>query len=143
KRTRPLGDLKKRLVDAPPRISFAKALRGGFGLIAEIKERSPSMGRMKPENVAAAPQVYKKSKVVKAISVLTNRSHFGRTMTMDKLRKIKIATEKPVLRKYFIFDKYQVVEARAFGADAVLLMANILDKDELAKLFETASELGM
>jgi indole-3-glycerol phosphate synthase len=138
---RPLAELKKALSDAPPIRSFKQALQSGFGLIAEIKERSPSHGAMRRENVDEASAAYQQSPVVRAISVLTNRTHFG--MSMERLRQIKLSTTKPVLRKDFIFDDYQVYEARAFGADAILLMANLLDAPEMGRLHQLARQLGM
>jgi indole-3-glycerol phosphate synthase len=138
-----LKRLKHMLSDAPPVISFSSALCSGNALIAEIKERSPSQGPMLLENFKDAPYAYKKSSLVKAISILTNRSHFGSKMRLEFMREIKEDVSKSVIRKDFIFDAYQVYQARAFGADAILLMANILEKDELAKLSELAFELGM
>jgi indole-3-glycerol phosphate synthase len=64
-------------------------------------------------------------------------------MTMDRLRDIKFLTNKPVLRKEFIVDPYQIHEARAYGADAVLLMANVLTKEALQQFHDLAGELGM
>jgi indole-3-glycerol phosphate synthase len=138
---RPLAELRAQLADAPPVRSLAGALREGFGLIAEIKERSPSHGPMRQENVDAAAAAYERCPLVHAISVLTNQSHFG--MSIDRLRQVKVAGTKPVLRKDFIFDKYQVYEARAFGADAILLMANLLEPGEMAGLYDLAKELQM
>jgi indole-3-glycerol phosphate synthase len=141
KSERPLAELKARLSDAPPTRSLASALRSGFGLIAEIKERSPSHGPMRRENVDRAPAAYEQSRIVRAISVLTNASHFA--MSMKRLQEVKLATTKPLLRKDFIFDEYQVFEARAFGADAVLLMANLLDSAEMQQLYLLARELDL
>jgi len=141
--SQPLAKLRSMQKEAPAVLPFRDALRQGFGLIAEIKECSPSQGPMPKANVDRAPKVYKQSPAVRAISVLTNRSHFGKSMTLVRMRKIKIETGKPVLRKDFIFDKYQVHQARAYGADAILLMANVLERDELHRLFDLASELGM
>jgi indole-3-glycerol phosphate synthase len=138
---RPLAQLRSRIVDAPPLRPMRDALQTRFGLIAEIKDRSPSHGPMRPENVHRAPQAYEDSQLVRAISVLTNASHFG--MSMERLFHVKCSTSKPVLRKDFIFDDYQVYEARAFGADAILLMANLLDPDEMQHLFDLARELGL
>ena len=140
-RLRPLGELKKTIGDAAPVRSFKKALQSGFGLIAEIKERSPSHGPMRRENVEQAAAAYEQSPIVRAISVLTNQTHFG--MSMERLKQVKAATTKPVLRKDFIFDDYQVFEARAFGADAILLMANLLEGPEMQRLYQLARELGM
>ena len=138
-----LKRLKQMLKDAPEIISFRQALSSRSGLIAEIKEESPSQGKMVAANVASAPLVYKNSRIVKAISVLTNRTHFGKGMTLTHLRKVKELSKKPVLRKDFITEEYQIYQARAHGADAILLMANILERDELSRLSEVAFELGM
>jgi indole-3-glycerol phosphate synthase len=135
------AELERMLADAPPVRSFAGTLRRGFGLIAEIKERSPSQGPMRTENVTAAPAAYEASPLVHCLSVLTNASHFG--MSMERLRDIRRVGTKPVLRKDFIFDEYQVREARAFGADAILLMANLLTAEELQRLHDLARSLGM
>ena len=138
---RPLAELARMCADAPPVRSFAGALRGGFGLIAEIKERSPSQGPMRQANVAEASAAYEASPIVRCLSVLTNASHFG--MSIERLLDAKSAGSKPVLRKDFLFDEYQVHEARAFGADAVLLMANLLGAEELARLHALTTSLGM
>ena len=113
----------------------------GFGLIAEIKASSPSVGAMRAENVNEAPDAYEASPIVKAISVLTNKRHFGGSM--ERLQSIRGHVSKPVLRKDFIFEEYQIREARAFGADAVLLMASVLDAARLKGFYELALELGM
>lgn len=138
---RPLADLVRMTADAPPVLPFAAALRRGFGLIAEIKERSPSQGPMRAANVAAATSAYEASPLVRCLSVLTNASHFG--MSLERMREARLAGTKPVLRKDFIFDDYQIHEARAFGADALLLMANLLAPDELARLHTLTASLGM
>ena len=137
----PLAELRRMLADALPVRSFRKALAVQFGLIAEIKERSPSHGPMRRENVQEGPSAYEKSGIVRAVSVLTNSSHFG--MSIERLRELKTGGTKAVLRKDFIFDEYQVYEARAFGADAILLMANLLEKHEMTQLHALAKELGM
>ncbi len=141
KATRPAADIRARLADAPPPRDFPAALAAGFGLIAEIKERSPSVGPMRAENVAAAPRAYEESPVVRALSILTNAHHFG--MDVTRLAAIRARVSKPVLRKDFFIDEYQVREARAFGADAILLMANVLDAPRLAGFHDLARELGM
>jgi indole-3-glycerol phosphate synthase len=139
----PLDELRKRIADAPPLLSFASALSASFGMIAEIKECSPSMGSMLESNVTKAPELYKNSPVVKGISILTNTRYFGAGMTMERLRQTKLAVNKPVLRKEFIVDPYQIYEARAYGADAVLLMANVLTREALRQFHDLAGELGM
>ena len=96
---------------------------------------------MRPVNVSGAPAAYESSPLVRGISVLTNHSHFG--MCIERLQAVRESTTKPVLRKDFIFDEYQLHEARAFGADAVLLMANLLTREELARLYDCATGLGL
>jgi len=120
KRKRGLDELKRMLPDAPPLRPFAAALTNGFGLIAELKRRSPSGGDMRTENFEQAPQAYAKSPAVKAVSVLTNTTDFGMSI-----------------------EEYQVYEARALGADALLLMANVLERDPMRRLFELSRELGL
>lgn len=135
----------RQMISRAPKLNslFLSLKEGAFGLIAEIKERSPSQGSMSKENVLAAPEVYRASPVVRGISVLTNQTFFGEGMTLERLRSIKELTQKPVLRKDFVIDAYQVYEARAYGADAVLLMANILERSEMEELFGVATDLGM
>src|SRR5215831_3528865 len=138
---RSLNDLKAMIRDASAVRPFAAALGVGFGLIAEIKHRSPSAGDMRPHNVREAPGAYARSAAVKAVSVLTNSADFG--MSIEELTRIRALLNKPVLRKDFIFDDYQVYEARAYGADALLLMANVVDREKMRRLFDLTRELGM
>jgi indole-3-glycerol phosphate synthase len=138
----PLGEVKRLAAAARPPRDFAGALTArGFGLIAEWKHRSPSMGEMLAGNVLAAPAAYEHSPVVHAVSVLTNHTYFGGTV--GDLARIAATSTKPVLRKDFILDPYQVYAARAAGADAVLLMANVLSAGQMASLHELVLELGM
>lgn len=138
----PFDEIKQLAAEAPAPRDFAGVLTAhGFGLIAEIKRRSPSMGEMRAENVVAAAAAYEAEPLVRAVSVLTNTTHFG--MEMDNLRRIAATSTKPVLRKDFILDPYQVYAARAAGADAVLLMANILSAAQMRELHDIVLELGM
>lgn len=141
KRLRSLSDLRAMIADAPSVRSLPGALSKRFGLIAEIKAASPSVGAMRPENVSEAPDAYEESHIVRALSVLTNKRHFGGSM--ERLQEIRDRVSKPVLRKDFIVDEYQIREARAFGADAILLMASVLDAARLKGFHELALELGM
>jgi indole-3-glycerol phosphate synthase len=141
KQKAPLSKLQARLSDAPPARDFVAALSSSFGLIAEIKERSPSVGPMRAENVRDAAAAYAASPIVRAVSVLTNQTHFG--MDIHQLGEIRKQVPHPVLRKDFFVDEYQVFEARAFGADAILLMANVLDAPTMQRLHQLALELGM
>jgi indole-3-glycerol phosphate synthase len=140
-RQSPLPELKRALADAPPVRSLKQALVGSFGLIAEIKERSPSQGPMRRENVERAPAAYERSSVVRGISVLTNATHFG--MSLERLKAVRAQSSKPVLRKDFIFAEYQLYQARVCGADAILLMANLLEGDVMRRLYDLTRELGM
>ena len=137
----PLADLEKRAADARPVRDFARAVAGGFGLIAEIKRTSPSMGAMRHADVADTADAYEASPAVRAVSVLTNRVDFG--MSLGELAVVGGRTAKPLLRKDFIFDPYQVWQARAHGADAILLMANILTPAGLRELSALAHSLGL
>lgn len=141
KRNRPVADICRMAADAPPPRDFHAALAASFGLIAEIKERSPSVGPMRAENIREAATAYAESPVVRAVSVLTNERHFG--MTIERLRTIRDEVPHPVLRKDFFIEEYQIREARAFGADAILLMANVLDSARLEGFYNLTRELGM
>lgn len=141
KRLRTQGDLRGMIADAPPVRPLSEALSKEFGLIAEIKVCSPSVGAMRAENVADAPHAYEESSIVSALSILTNSRHFGGSL--EHLQKIRALVSKPVLRKDFMVSEYQIREARAFGADAILLMASVLDAPRLRGFHELALELGM
>lgn len=127
---------------APPTADFCVALkRQGVRLIAECKKASPSKGllmnKYKPAELA---QTYVQGGAA-AISVLTDARHFQGSL--DDLRQVKEAVKVPVLRKDFIFDPYQVYEARAAGADAILLIVSVLGDNDLKTLLNLAHELTM
>ena len=98
---------------------------------------------MDPRNVAAAFDTYAELPWVVAVSVLTDEDYFGGST--DDLGVARDKTKKPILRKDFIIDEYQVVEARAYGADAILLMASVLASDapRLRSLYARARDLGL
>ena len=137
----PLVDVRARIHDALPVRDFPEALGTKFCLIAEIKERSPSVGPMRMENVRDAAAAYSESSLVKAVSVLTNERYFG--MSIQRLAEIRAIVRHPVLRKDFFISEYQIYEARAYGADAILLMANVLEAPRLRGFHDLARELGM
>ena len=122
---------------------FLRRWRPGrrFKLIAEVKKASPSAGVIRADfDPVAIAKIYE-AHGASCISVLTDESYFQGSL--DYLRQIRAAVRLPVLRKDFVLDTYQVVEARAAGADAVLLIAECLDDCNLRKLFNEICELGM
>jgi indole-3-glycerol phosphate synthase len=138
----PLSELERAARDADPPRGFHDALvKTGFSMIAEVKRRSPSGGAMRHQDYLSAGRLYDESPAVSAVSVLTNESDFG--MKIDALSEVRQVTRKPLLRKDFIFDEYQIFQARAYGADAILLMANVLTRDGMHQLSRLATELGM
>ena len=110
-------------------------------VIAEIKKASPSKGVIAPDfHPIDTARAYKRAGAA-AVSVLTEPTHFQGSL--DILSKVRHAADLPLLRKDFIVDGYQLVEARAYGADAVLLIAAALDAEELHDLHDTAADLGL
>ena len=143
KASRPESELRARLTDAPWVRNFFTPLAAGgpIKLIAEVKKASPSAGVIRPDfNPLEIARTYAAHGAT-CISVLTDELYFqGR---LEYLTQIRAAVELPILRKDFILDTYQLIEARAAGADAVLLIAECLDDCNLRKLFNEACELGL
>ena len=139
----PLAELERRLPNAPPCRDFFAALAapGPIRLIAEVKKASPSAGIIRADfDPVSIAQTYAQHGAA-CLSVLTDEEFFeGR---LDYLTQVRSAVELPVLRKDFVLDSYQVVEARAAGADAVLLIAECLDDCQLRKLHNEIVALGM
>lgn len=135
--------LRAALATAPPPRDFLGALNAGppIRLIAEVKRASPSAGVIRggcdPAEIATIYQRHGAS----CISVLTDGPYFQGSLA--DLRQVRAAVDLPVLRKDFIIDPYQVVEARAAGADAVLLIAECLDDAALQSLHDAIVGLGM
>jgi indole-3-glycerol phosphate synthase len=136
-------DLERRLSAAPAVRNFRAALDrpGEVRIIAEVKKASPSAGVLRADfNPLAIARTYEKHGAA-CISVLTDQQFFqGR---LAYLSDIRAAAAIPLLRKDFILDRYQLLEARIAGADAVLLIAEILDDDSLPRLLHETHELGM
>lgn len=110
-------------------------------LIAEIKKASPSKGLIKKDFDHIKIALIYEEKPVSAISVLTEEDFFQGHLSY--LKAVKEVTSKPVLRKDFIFDEYQIFESRVNHADAILLIAAILDKNQAAEYLHMAKELGL
>jgi indole-3-glycerol phosphate synthase len=110
-------------------------------IIAEVKRASPSRGSLAEIRDPAGLAVSYQTGGASAISVLTEQRRFGGSL--DDLRDVRAAVEVPVLRKDFIGDPYQVLEARAAGADLVLLIVAALEQPVLAELYHLIGELGM
>ena len=102
----------------------------GVNIIAEFKRRSPSAGTIRNDLSANDVATRYERGGACAISVLTDEQYFGGSI-LD-LRAIRASTALPLLRKDFIIEPYQIFQARAYGADAILLMANILTSEEMA-----------
>jgi len=139
----PLDSLLEVAKQAPAPRDFLAALSAGppIRLIAEVKKASPSAGVIREEfDPVGIAKIYERHGA-SCISVLTDAPYFHGCL--DYLREIRAAVDLPVLRKDFVIDRYQVVEARAAGADAVLLIAECLDDETLRGLYEAILELGM
>lgn len=137
-----VSDLEKSPHYSAPTLSLAKALsKPDLAIIAEIKKASPSKGiiRVDFDPVEIARQY--RYGGASAISVLTEENRF--LGSLENLQKARRAVDLPLLRKDFIIDPFQLIEARAFGADAVLLIAGVLDRIQLSDLHQAANELGL
>jgi indole-3-glycerol phosphate synthase len=127
---------------AEPRPSFARALSAqGIALIAEVKRASPSKGNIRPDLDVAELVADYQAAGAQAVSVLTEQDFF--LGSLEDLRVARGHISLPLLRKDFIVDKYQLYEARAYGASAVLLIAALLDDRLLGELAALALEIGL
>lgn len=128
--------------DRTPRRPFREAIGGpGVAVIAELKRRSPSAGALRERpDLREIARAYERGGA-SALSVLTEGPNFGGSL--EDLRAVRAACALPVMRKDFIVDPYQLHEARAAGADAVLLIVAALSDPELAELHALAGELGL
>jgi indole-3-glycerol phosphate synthase len=142
RRETPVEELERQIGGADERRPFNEALtRPGLSLIAEFKRRSPSSGEIRPgASVEQIVGAYEAGGAA-ALSVLTEEGHFGGSL--DDLRAARGACDLPILRKDFIVDPYQLYEAAAAGADAVLLIVAALDDRSLASLRTEAHGLDL
>lgn len=141
--TRDLATVIAAAATAPPPRDFLGAVLAAhpIALIAEIKRASPSQGIIRADfDPGAAAQAYAVGGAT-CLSVLTDTEFFGGSL--DDLIRVRSVSELPILRKDFVLAPYQIYEARAAGADAILLIAECLDDPALAELHELTLELGM
>lgn len=142
KRRLPLGEVEAAAGSGPAPRDFAAALRRpGLAVIAEIKRRSPARGDLRTDINPEALARFYESAGASALSVLTDDHYFRGSD--DDLRTARAAVSLPALRKDFTIDPYQVYEARALGADAVLLIVRSLSDRLLGELLALAADLGM
>ena len=142
KQTITIRDLEALPYFTGPTLPFAAALRkDDLAVIAEIKRASPSKGPIRPDLDAGNIAKQYKNGGAAALSILTEPLHFGGNL--EDLVAAREAVDLPLLRKDFIVDPFQLVEARAHGADAVLLIATVLDRHQLYDLHQAANELRL
>jgi indole-3-glycerol phosphate synthase len=138
-----LETLQEQIATLQPTRNFAASLKGkkNTNLICEIKKASPSAGLILSDyEPAKIAKIYEETGA-KAISVLTEADFF--LGSLNDLRNVKNATNIPILRKDFIIDPYQIYESRYFGADCILLIARILEKDKLKDFIKLAENLKL
>ena len=142
KQALPFAELAALAAEAPARPGFADAFRGpGIHVIAELKKASPSKGVIRESlDVPTLAKRLEESGAA-ALSVLTEPFYFQGSL--DNLRNAAKTVALPLLRKDFIFDPYQILEAKANGASAVLLIASMLNADEFRRLLDCAHENGL
>jgi indole-3-glycerol phosphate synthase len=140
----PLKELRSMASDAELPRNFMNALKRGSGpirLVAEIKKASPIKGVIRQDfDLITIASIYER-KNVDAISVITEEDYFQGKL--EYLLDVKKITDRPLLRKDFIFDGYQIYESKAKGADAILLIASILDENQSAEFLHLAKEIGL
>ena len=139
-----LDDLREKIAGRPAPLNMSGALLGGgVRLIAEVKKASPSRGLLRPNfDPLDLAETYVGNGAA-AVSVLTDPRFEGELAHLEQIKSTGAAGRAPVLRKDFIFDPYQVYEARAAGADAMLLIVAILAPSQLKELVDRAQELWM
>lgn len=120
--------------------SLVTSVKEGTGLIAEYKRRSPSAGPIQENSIAEVVEFYSRNGV-SAISVLTDEGYFGGSI--NDVQSAREFTNSPILRKDFIVDEYQLFEAKAYGADAILLIAEALDEYHATYLTTIAQSIGL
>lgn len=143
KQARPAAEVDAAVARAAPPRDFYAAVTAGneTRLIAEIKRSSPSAGLIRADfEPASIARIYAASGAA-ALSVLTDQTYFGGSLSF--IEAVKQAASLPVLRKDFIIDEYQIAESRAAGADAILLIAEVLSVEQIDRFARHAAGLGM
>ena len=136
----PLDLLTKFPFFEQPVRSLSQSIKNGTGIIAEFKRKSPSAGEIQDKPLGHVVDFYLRNEV-SGISVLTDEERFGGTV--EDLKSARAISTAPVLRKEFIIDEYQIFEAKAFGADAILLIAEALDEYHATHLATIAYSIGL
>ncbi len=137
----PLEQLERSVLFERQTISLSKKLQTSSGIIAEHKRRSPSRSVINQSlNVQEVVKGYEEAGA-SGISVLTDGKYFGGSL--EDLIYTRASVDIPILRKEFIIDEYQIYEAKAFGADAILLIAAVLNEKQLTYLADSAKRLGL
>jgi len=138
----PIEQLENSVLFGNRTLSLSKNVRASSsGIIAEHKRRSPSKGEINYNfSVEEVVKSYESARVC-GISVLTDAHYFGGSL--DDLLLARASVNVPLLRKEFIIDEYQILEAKAFGADVILLIAAVLTRDEIKNLSEFAQSLAL
>ncbi len=138
----PLDEVRRLAAAAPvPRDAYASLRAPGVGVIAEVKRSSPSRGQLAEIPDPAELAIEYAAGGARCVSVLTEQRYFGGSI--DDLVAVRAAIDVPVLRKDFVVSSYQVHEARAHGADLVLLIVAALEQNALVGLLERVESLGM
>jgi len=144
KRARPAATLHAEInEETPPRDFYGRVAGSGsdIRLIAEIKKASPSAGLIRPDfDPVAIARTYESCGAA-ALSILTDRTYFAGELPF--IKAVKQVVSLPVLRKDFIIDEYQILESRAAGADAILLIAGVLSPEQIEAYSSLAFQLGM
>ena len=145
KRETPISELEERIARQSPALNFSGALMGrDVRLIAEVKKASPSKGMLNSNLDPVQMAATYAANGAAVVSVLTEQKHFlGSIDHLAAVKEALLSQGVPVLRKDFIFDPYQVYEARAYGADALLLIVAALTQDSLSELLDLSQSLWM
>jgi indole-3-glycerol phosphate synthase len=133
----------RRLAEEQPdsgRSFYGNLKKDGISIIGEFKKASPSLGNI-PSKISLEERIADYTASVDAISCLTEEDHFHGCI--DDFKEIRSQTNLPMIRKDFMIDEYQFYEAKAIGADAILLIAAILDDAQMRDFYALAYELGM